>query len=164
VSANENNLFATETRLRLVDALADSERTENLSYPISSHRTSKKNPEGLRGLSDCHAKGLGGVRRVFHWRVQYSHENPNSRSEARCAGLDEAAETNEVRDEFKFPLRAHTRRIFRKLEKLGYGEDKHIRLYDEGRKRHYFFVAGKTYPKPKKADPRKAKAETSVKA
>ncbi len=59
------------------------------------------------------------------------------------SALDHPANTNEVRDKFGFPLRANARRIFRKLEKLGYGENRKIG------KRYLFHVKGKEYPPPK---------------
>ena len=61
------------------------------------------------------------------------------------SALDHPANTNEVRDKFGFPLRANARRIFRKLEKLGYGEN---RKATKGRRKYLFFVKGKEYPKP----------------
>lgn len=59
------------------------------------------------------------------------------------SNLDHPATSNEVRDEFKFPLRANARRIFRVLEKRGFGENR-----KEGN-RYEFFVKGKEYLKPK---------------
>lgn len=56
--------------------------------------------------------------------------------------LDHPATSNEVRDEFKFPLRANARRIFRVLEKRGFGENR-----KEGN-RYRFYVKGKEYPEP----------------
>ncbi len=59
--------------------------------------------------------------------------------------LDHPATSNEVRDEFKFPLRANARRIFRKLEEFGYGENRKV-----GNK-YLFHVKGKEYlPKAEK--------------
>ena len=54
--------------------------------------------------------------------------------------LDHPATSNEVRDKFNFPLRAPARRIFRKLERLGYGENRKV-----GNK-YLFHVKGKVYP------------------
>lgn len=58
-----------------------------------------------------------------------------------CKSLDHPATTNEVRDRFNFPLRANARRIFKKLERLGYGEDKKIG------NRYLFHVKAKKYAK-----------------
>lgn len=55
--------------------------------------------------------------------------------------LDHPATSNEVRDEFGFPLRANARRIFRKLEKQGFGENRKVG------NRYLFYVKGKEYPK-----------------
>jgi hypothetical protein len=57
--------------------------------------------------------------------------------------LDHPATSNEVRDKFNFSLRAPARRIFRKLQKLGYGENRKIG------KAYKFFVKDKVYPPPK---------------
>lgn len=59
------------------------------------------------------------------------------------SNLDHPAITNEVRDHFGFPLRANARVIFKKLAKLGFGENRKIGNHYE------FFVKGKKYPKPK---------------
>jgi len=66
--------------------------------------------------------------------------------------LDHPATINEIRDQFGFPLRAPARRIFRKLQELGYGENRRV-----GNK-YLFHVKGKKYPKPKVEPP---KAETT---
>ena len=54
--------------------------------------------------------------------------------------LDHPATSNEVRDQFGFPLRANARVIFKKLAKLGLGENR-----KEGN-RYRFYVKGKEYP------------------
>jgi hypothetical protein len=66
-------------------------------------------------------------------------------------GLDHPATSNEVRDKFNFPLRANARNIFRKLDKLGYGE-----MRKDGKK-WLFYVKGKTYSDEQKTE---AKAES----
>jgi hypothetical protein len=66
--------------------------------------------------------------------------------------------SNEARDKFHFPLRANARRIFRKLEKLGYGE---LRKDGKGGKRYHFYVKGKTYPNLEREQ---VKAENAAKA
>lgn len=66
------------------------------------------------------------------------------------SALDHPANTNEVRDKFGFPLRANARRIFRKLEKLGYGENRKVG------KRYLFHVKDKKYPSPK-VEPKETK-------
>ena len=53
--------------------------------------------------------------------------------------LDHPATSNEVRDQFGFPLRAPARAIFRKLQQLGYGENRKVG------KRYLFYVKGKEY-------------------
>lgn len=53
--------------------------------------------------------------------------------------LDHPATSIEVRDQFNFPLRAPARAIFRKLEKLGYGENRKVG------NRYLFYVKGKVY-------------------
>jgi len=76
---------------------------------------------------------------------------------AYVQGLDHPATTNEVRDKFNFPLRANARAIFRKLDKLGYGE-----MRKDG-KRWLFYVKGKEYPKPKEPESKKTKAKAESK-
>jgi len=69
-----------------------------------------------------------------------------------CKTLDHPANSVEVRDKFNFKLRADARRIFRKLDKLGFGEN-----HKEGRK-YAFYVKGKEYPKiEEKKDGQKTK-------
>jgi hypothetical protein len=63
--------------------------------------------------------------------------------------LDHPATSNEVRDKFHFKLRANARAIFKKLQRLGYGENR------KGTKRYEFYVKGKEYPPPK-TEPKKA--------
>ena len=66
--------------------------------------------------------------------------------------LDHPATSNEVRDHFNFKLRAPARSIFRKLQKLGYGENRKV-----GNK-YLFHVKGKVYP-PKEPPKKEPKAE-----
>ena len=70
--------------------------------------------------------------------------------------LDHPATSNEVRDQFGFPLRAPARRIFRRLAALGYGENRKIG------NRYLFFVKDKKYPP--KAEPPKAEPKAEAKA
>ena len=72
--------------------------------------------------------------------------------------LDHPATSNEVRDQFGFPLRAPARAIFRKLAKLGYGENRKVG------KRYFFYVKGKEYPKPPEEAPTQTSAEAPAKA
>jgi hypothetical protein len=91
-------------------------------------------------------------------------DKPNDLSETEAKvleflkSLDHPAITNEARDKFKFPLRANARKIFRKLQKLGYGE---LRKDGKSGRQYHFYVKGMTYPEPKTEQ---AKAETSAKA
>ena len=62
--------------------------------------------------------------------------------------LDHPATSNEVRDKFNFTLRAPARAMFRKFEKLGYGENRKV-----GNK-CFFYVKGKVYPESLKAEPK----------
>jgi hypothetical protein len=64
--------------------------------------------------------------------------------------LDHPATSNEVRDKFNFSLRAPARAMFRKFERLGYGENR------KTNNKYQFFMKGKVYP-PSKVEPPKAK-------
>lgn len=60
--------------------------------------------------------------------------------------LNHPANSVEVRDKFNFKLRADARRIFRKLDNMGFGENRKI-----GRK-YELYVKGKEYPEQPKAE------------
>jgi hypothetical protein len=62
--------------------------------------------------------------------------------------LDHPATSNEVRDHFNFSLRAPARAMFRKFEKLGFGENR------KTNNKYHFFVKDKVYPPPKVEPPK----------
>ena len=62
--------------------------------------------------------------------------------------LDHPATSNEVRDKFNFPLRAPARAMFRKFERLGYGENR------KTNNKYHFYVKDKVYPPPKVEPPK----------
>lgn len=65
--------------------------------------------------------------------------------------LDHPANSVEIRDKFNFKLRADARRIFRKLDNLGFGENR-----KEGRK-YRFYVKDKVYLEQPKVEKTKKK-------
>jgi len=115
----------------------------NPSEPKKTEKAKKPKAEGKVKITTSEALKLSETQqKVLDW----------------VSTLDHPATSNEVRDQFGFPLRAPARAIFRKLAKLGYGENRKVG------KRYFFYVKGKEYPKPPEEAPTQTSAEAPAKA
>lgn len=157
---------ATITRDPLTRRTLITKPPSNSSQPTPKENSKIKQPKAKKPKKAEKPKAKDKVPITTSAKAEPKVETPKLKEIEQkvldyLASLDHPATSNEVRDQFGFPLRAPARAIFRKLEKFGYGENRKVG------NRYRFFVKGKEYPEPKAeeapAKPPK-KAEASAKA